>query len=105
MTKEERIEQIMRNFASDFVHEGIALQESWFGEVAEEIVKLFAIPIVTNCENYGELFFEWLRSNSELDMYEAMLDRSTDYTDEEWRQRACADIDKLKLRYRQQLKT
>lgn len=50
---------------------------------------------------YGEEFFEWLRSINKLDAYEAMLDFSVDYAgDQELRLQATEDLHLLKMQYK-----
>lgn len=48
MNNKEEIEKILNTYSINHHHEGIVLQESWFDDVADDIVKLLAIPVVSN---------------------------------------------------------
>lgn len=47
-----------------------------------------------------EDFFNWLRRNEKLDLYEAMLDISEDISDLEYRHQALEGIEKLKEEFK-----
>jgi len=46
MDKEVQIKRIIRAFVINNHYKGVDLQEDWINDAAEEIVKIFAIPVV-----------------------------------------------------------
>ena len=57
-----------------------------------------------NNEEYLK-FFDWLRGIDRLDEYEAMLDSSIEYSNQELCHRANSDIEKLKSEFRNKILT
>lgn len=50
MKQQEKIVEILKQYSINHHHEGIVLQESWFDDVADDLVKLLNLHIVSNNE-------------------------------------------------------